>query len=189
MTTKLLIGLGNVGQEYAKTRHNVGFMALDAFASAQGLQWQEKTKFKAFLAEYSDEGAKVILVKPTTFMNHSGEAARLLKDFYKIENENILVIHDELALPFATIRTRIGGSDAGNNGVKSLIQHIGPDFARIRVGIMDEEMMIMGAADFVLDRFDPEELTAMAPQFKAVSGMISDFLHGQFETTTQRHQA
>lgn len=185
---KLIIGLGNKGAEYEKTRHNAGFILIDTFAAHNGLRWQEKTKFKAMVSEYTKEETKVILVKPLTYMNLSGESVRAIRDFYKIDNENILVIHDELALPFGTIRTRIGGSDAGNNGIKSLIRHIGPDFARIRVGILDQEMAVMGATDFVLDRFDPEEYTTLTTSLAAkVTQLISDFLIDSLETTTHRN--
>ncbi|HSX28149.1 MAG TPA: aminoacyl-tRNA hydrolase [Candidatus Saccharimonadales bacterium] len=186
MTTRLIVGLGNKGQEYAKTRHNAGFILIDSFAAAEHISWQEKPKFKAHIAEFTQGDDKIILVKPTTYMNLSGEAVRAIKDFYKIENQDILVIHDELALPFGTIRTRVGGSDAGNNGIKSLIQHIGADFARIRIGILDDEMPIMGATDFVLDRFDPEELKELetGELQRTTRQLIDDFIAGTFEHTT-----
>ena len=188
MSSKLIIGLGNKGSEYERTRHNVGFLMLDAFAAARSLEWHDKPKFKAILSEWNHDGDKVILFKPQTYMNLSGEAVRAIKDFYKIENSDILVIHDELALPFGTVRTRIGGSDAGNNGIKSLIRHIGDDFARIRVGILDDEMPIMGASDFVLDRFDPEELEKLQGSLQTtVFGLIENFLDGSFAATTQTH--
>lgn len=185
MTTKLIVGLGNIGPEYGKTRHNAGFIALDLLATEKRLTWQEKSKFRALLCEYTEDDTKVILAKPTTFMNRSGEAARLIKDFYKIENEHILVVHDELALPFGTIRTRVGGSDAGNNGIKSLIQHIGADFARVRVGILDDELAVMGAVDFVLDRFDPEEYQKLTTDLQAkITTAITEFVTNSFTPTT-----
>lgn len=185
MKTKLIIGLGNIGAEYATTRHNAGFILLDLLAVHKGLTWQEKNKFRAFVCEYTEDDTKVILAKPTTFMNRSGEAVRLIKDFYKLENEQILVVHDELALPFGTIRTRVGGSDAGNNGIKSLIQHMGADFARVRVGILDDELAVMGAVDFVLDRFDPEEYQQLTTDLQAkVATAITEFITNSFTPTT-----
>lgn len=188
MTIKLIVGLGNVGREYENTRHNVGFILIEAFAAAKQVAWHEKAKFKAHIAELHEGDAKVVLVKPTTFMNLSGEAVRALKDFYKIENSDILVIHDELDLPFGTIRTRVGGSSAGNNGIKSISAHIGENYARLRVGIADELLPKMGAHDFVLGRFSHEELTNLRHDFYRTSeAQIAAFIAGNFETTTLTH--
>lgn len=155
---KLIVGLGNIGAHFTGTRHNVGFAVLDNFATAHGLEWTPKEKFKSVVAEASIYGQKIILAKPTTFYNLSGEAVRAIKDFYKIDNTDILVIHDELALPFSTIRIRPNGSDAGNNGIKSIINHCGADFARIRVGIANDISARYDAADFVLGHFSATEL-------------------------------
>jgi len=190
VTTKVVVGLGNVGAEYARTRHNAGFILLDDYVSRKGLTWQEKSKFRAYITEFTEGDTKIILMKPTTLMNRSGEAVRLLKDFYKVENEHILVIHDELALPFGTIRTRVGGSDAGNNGIKSLSHHIGADFARVRVGILDDELAVMGATDFVLDRFDPEEYQQLTGNLQpVVAGFVADFINDSFAHTTHSHES
>jgi peptidyl-tRNA hydrolase, PTH1 family len=128
---KLIIGLGNPEERYKNTRHNVGFRVLTAYADASDKQFQLKDKFKAQMIDLTVNGERVILAKPTTYYNNVGESVRLLADFYKIAPSEILVVHDELALPFGTIRTRVGGSDAGNNGIKSIVQHIGSDTARI----------------------------------------------------------
>jgi PTH1 family peptidyl-tRNA hydrolase len=182
------VGLGNIGREYENTRHNVGFILIEAFAAAKGITWHEKTKFKAHVAEINEDGVKVLLVRPTTFMNLSGESVRALKDFYKIENHDILVIHDELDLPFGTIRTRTGGSSAGNNGIKSISAHIGEDYARLRVGIADELLPQVGAHDFVLGRFNHEELTNLRHDFfRTTETQIAAFISGKFETTTLTH--
>ncbi|HET9412377.1 MAG TPA: aminoacyl-tRNA hydrolase [Candidatus Saccharimonadales bacterium] len=154
---KLIIGLGNIGTHFEKTRHNVGFMAVDAWVQAHQSEWQSKDKFKALVAETTLHNEKIILIKPTTYYNLSGDATRLVKDFYKIDTQNILVVHDELALPFGTVRMRQGGSDAGNNGIKSIVATIGADFARIRVGIANDLLATHDAADFVLNRFTPSE--------------------------------
>ena len=155
---KLLFAQGNPGRQYARTRHNTGFIALDALAEAQGGTWRTQDKFRADIAEISIEGEKVLLIKPLSFYNETGQVARALVDFYKLNPaEDVLVIHDELALPFGTIRVRQKGSDAGNNGVKSLNAHLGPDYARIRVGIWNERRDIMDDADFVLSAFTENE--------------------------------
>ena len=156
-STKLIIGIGNIGAHFEGTRHNTGFMLVDALATQLAADWATKDKFKSLIAEQTKDGQKIILLKPTTYYNLSGEAARTVKDFYKIHNENILVIHDELALPFGTVRARIGGSDAGNNGLKSIIAHIGADVARVRVGIANQQLATIGAADFVLAKFNHDE--------------------------------
>jgi len=157
MSIKLVIGIGNIGTHFEGSRHNTGFMLVDVLAAQLNAEWSAKDKFKGLIAEANKDGQKVVLLKPTTFYNLSGEAVRAVKDFYKIHNENILVIHDELALPFGTVRARIGGSDAGNNGLKSIIAHVGADVARVRVGIANQQLATMGAADFVLARFSHEE--------------------------------
>src|SRR5262245_59640375 len=126
----LIVGLGNVGLGYNGTRHNVGFSAVEAFASVNNMVWQDKTKFKANLAESTLGKQKVLLAKPATFYNDSGQTVLAIKNFYKLKNQDILVIHDDLALPLGTVRVRNAGSDAGNNGIKSIIAAIGSDFAR-----------------------------------------------------------
>lgn len=181
---KLVIGLGNIGPTYDGTRHNVGFMVLDSFARAHNLDWQTKDKFKAAIAEGLVGTEKVILLKPTTYYNLSGEAVLAAKQFYKIENSHILVVHDELALSFGTLRTRVGGSDAGNNGLKSIIAHVGPDVARIRVGIATDISAKQDAADFVIGRFSHQERTQFADIQKHALDLIGAFIAGDFNHTT-----
>lgn len=155
--TKIVVGLGNPGKEYEKSRHNVGFHIIDAVAASYGASWHEKAKFKAQIAQFILHGETVILVKPETYYNLIGESIRALKDFYKVQNSDILAIHDELDLSFGTIRTRIGGGSAGNNGIKSILSHIGEDFARIRVGTANEISAGRPAEVFVLATFSEEE--------------------------------
>jgi PTH1 family peptidyl-tRNA hydrolase len=157
---KILFGLGNPGEKYVVTRHNTGFLTLDAFARQQGIEYKDKSKFFAFVAETTIGDEAVLLVKPQTFYNDAGRSYRAIIDFYKVDPSNTLVIHDELALPFGTIRSRIGGSDAGNNGIKSINQHGGEASARLRVGIANEQRSIMGDVDFVLGRFSQKEQAA-----------------------------
>ncbi|MBP9738576.1 aminoacyl-tRNA hydrolase [Candidatus Saccharibacteria bacterium] len=154
----LVVGLGNIGKQYNTTRHNIGFEVLDALQKKLDFpKWQEKTKFKALISEDYSGGKKVILAKPTTFMNASGESLQALKDFYKLENKDIIVIQDEYDLPFGTVKLKQGGGSAGNNGLKSLISHIGDDFTRIRIGVKNELAEKMNTADFVLGKFSKEE--------------------------------
>lgn len=155
---KLIVGLGNIGDKYSGTRHNIGFQAVDTYRQQHDFPaWQEKSKFKALVSEDFVAGQKIILAKPTTFMNLSGESVRALRDFYKVPNEDIVVIHDELDLPFSAIKEKQGGGSAGNNGLKSIISHIGEDFRRIRIGIKNDQLEQMDAANFVLAKFSAEE--------------------------------
>ena len=181
---KLIIGLGNPEERYAKTRHNIGFWMLDTYTGAHDVDFQNKDKFRAHIAELNIDGEKVILAKPTTYYNNVGEAGRLIVDFYKIAPEDILIIHDELALPFGTIRTRIGGSDAGNNGIKSINQHLGHETARIRIGVYNELRDKIDDADFVLSNFTKTESDALHAASKKVIDIINDFISGDFTHTT-----
>lgn len=181
---KLIIGLGNPEERYKNTRHNVGFRLLSDYAKKHGAVLQQKDRFKALITEFSQGSEKIILAEPTTYYNDSGEAVRAISDFYKISAVDILIIHDELALPFGTIRTRVGGSDAGNNGVKSITQHIGPDTARLRVGVYNELRDRIDDADFVLSNFIKDEDEALTSLMTKVFTIIDDFIVGNFEHTT-----
>ena len=155
---KLIVGLGNIGKEFEGTRHNSGFMTIDAFQKANDFpKWQEKSKFKAFITEDFVAGRKVILAKPTTLYNLSGESVKALKDFYKLTNNDIVVVHDELDLPFGTVKEKLGGGSAGSNGLKSIIAQIGADFKRVRIGIKNDLLEKIDAADFVLAKFSSAE--------------------------------
>lgn len=182
---KLIIGLGNPEERFKHTRHNVGFRTLTKYAEAKGTQFQLKDKFRACIAELNVDGEKVLLAKPTTYYNLVGESARLIADFYKIAPEDVLVIHDELALPFGTIRTRLGGSDAGNNGVKSMNQHLGPGTARIRIGVYNDLRDRIDDADFVLSNFTKAEDEALeSGLYTKIAEIIDSFIAGDFEHTT-----
>lgn len=186
---KLIIGLGNPDQQYQGTRHNLGFWYVSGFAEQHGLQWQEKTKFRAYIAEGGIDGEKFILAKPTTYYNLVGESAQTICQFYKIPPENVLVIHDELALPLGTIRTREGGSDGGNNGMKSIITHLGQGVKRIRVGIDSPRRQPVSDAHFVLSKLssvDAKQLSELSPK---VYGIIRQFIAGNFEITTLQNPA
>ncbi len=182
---KIVFAQGNPGTEYEKTRHNVGFLALDFYADKKGVQFQTKSKYNAAIAELSDETEKVLLVKPLTYYNETGVSARMLADFYKVDSTDILVVHDELALPFGTLRTREKGSDAGNNGIKSLNAHLGENYARIRVGTHNELASKMSPYDFVLSKFSVEEAEKLhADIFPKIAELIDDFVSGGHEVTS-----
>ncbi len=184
---KIIFAQGNPGIEYEKTRHNVGFLALDFYVAKKDSDFAPKSKFHADIAELGSGGDKVLLVKPTTFYNDTGLSARALADFYKLETTDILVIHDELALPFATIRTRSKGSDAGNNGIKSLNAHLGENYARVRVGTANELAEKQNPYDFVLSKFSAEEFGKLEKDiFPKIAEVIDDFIAGSHSATSHK---
>lgn len=132
----LIVGLGNPGKDYERTRHNAGFIAIDILAKKLGLSWKLDVGHRSVIAEGNIDGRKLILVKPTTYMNASGESVRLIFDMFHLKPANLIVIADDVALPLGTVRVRADGSAGGHNGMKSIIQHIGTQtFWRIRIGV------------------------------------------------------
>ena len=182
---KLILAQGNPGDKYARTRHNVGFMVLNAYAKSDSLDFSDKPKFFASIAEFSEAGEKVLLVKPTTFYNETGRAARALIDFYKLAPEDLLVIHDDLALPFGRLRTRDRGSDAGNNGIKSINAALGEHYARLRIGTWNELRNRMNDVEFVLGNFSADEMQQLSDTIIPASRrLIDDFIRGTLELTS-----
>ena len=154
---KLIVGLGNVGDKYVFTRHNVGFMVLDRLAVTERFEFREERKLKSYIARAGIKGEEFLLIKPTTFMNLSGEAIRAVIDYYKIDVKDLLVIYDDLSLDLGRIRFRANGSDGGHNGIKSIIKHLGTsEFARLKVGIGPQPPI--PAENFVLQNFSKEQL-------------------------------
>lgn len=175
----LIVGLGNVGKEFEGTRHNIGFACVDAFAEAHDFDpWIEKKDMQCLFAMKSLGNTRVVLIKPTTMMNNSGEAAQKVAHFYKIHPEQILSVHDELAIPFGQIRTRVGGSDAGNNGIKSLIKHLDGDFGRIRIGIDGSKPDKMDASDYVLAKFSADEQKHLPNLTREVTSILTEYVFG-----------
>ncbi len=186
--TVLIVGLGNVGEQYDETRHNIGFEALDAFAKANEFgTWTQKKDLKCHLAVHTLGDTRVILCKPTTFMNNSGEAVQAVGSFYKIHPNNTVVVHDELDINFGQIRTRVGGSAAGHNGIKSIIQHLGEDFARIRIGIGPKTPEQIDSADFVLKKFSKSEQAKTPELIRETNAIISEavYANGQLPAETR----
>jgi PTH1 family peptidyl-tRNA hydrolase len=156
--TLLVIGLGNLGDEYAGNRHNLGFMVLDKYQASHDFSgWVTKKDLDCELSTGQIGATRVLLAKPTTFMNNSGESAQKLQKFYRVYNPETVVVHDELDIDFGTIRTRIGGGSAGHNGIKSLTDTLGEDYGRIRIGIGPKTHAKMDSADFVLQDFSTEQ--------------------------------
>jgi PTH1 family peptidyl-tRNA hydrolase len=183
---KIILGLGNPEQKYSRTRHNVGFWALDTLATHYNSEFKPERKFKALVAATTIAGEKTLLVKPQTYYNEVGESARALIDFYKLNEADVCVVHDDLALPLGTIRTRIGGSSGGNNGLKSLEAHIGQATARIRIGVWTEQHHGVDKVDVVLGKLSKEEQDTLHAQSATVLSIVSSFCKGIFETTTHR---
>ena len=177
--TILIIGLGNPGKEYAGTRHNIGFEILDTFAAQNDFPgWLAKKDLKSEISVKTLGENRVVLCKPATFMNNSGEAAQAVQRFYRVYNQNTLAIYDELAIPFGSLRARLGGSDAGHNGVKSLIQHIGDDFGRLRVGIGSDVSQKADAADYVLGKFTKKEHGTLPLIIREAAAMTTEYIFG-----------
>lgn len=152
----LVVGLGNPGPEYAGNRHNLGFMVVDEVARRMGAGFREN-KTEALIADVFGEDSRILLAKPQTFMNVSGRSVRLITTFFKIPPEQMLIVHDELDLPFGAVRLKEEGGHAGHNGLRSIIEEMGTgDFKRVRVGI-GRPPGKKDAAKFVLEDFTSEE--------------------------------
>ena len=189
---KVILALGNPGEKYVHTRHNAGFLVIDQLAAEQGAQFSNKPKFFADIAELNsftvDSAAstnshtivpreKILLVKPTTYYNEVGIAARALMDFYKLTLDDLLIIHDDTDLDFGKIRIRKGGRDAGSNGLKSLHAHIGSDFWHIRIGTDNLLRRQVSTDRFVMMNFNSDELTILKNwAIPTTRTMIHDFL-------------
>ncbi|MEO6513603.1 MAG: aminoacyl-tRNA hydrolase [Candidatus Saccharimonadales bacterium] len=186
--TALLVGLGNVGKEYDGTRHNVGFACLDTFVKKNEdmSAWVDKKDLKCHMSTGRVGDTRVIAIKPTTLMNLSGEAVQLVANFYKIAPSQTLIIHDELDIDFGLIRTRMGGSAAGHNGVKSVIQHFGEDNGRVRIGIGPKTPVQMDSADFVLAPFSKKEQGQLPNLYQEMNALLTEYLFGgQLPTDTR----
>jgi peptidyl-tRNA hydrolase, PTH1 family len=182
----LIVGLGNPGSKFEKTRHNIGFWVVDELARRYGLSFG-KTERKAQSADGVIRQKRVLLAKPQTYMNASGEAVRSLVDFYKIDLPNLIVVHDDLDIPLGTLRIRKSGSAGGQNGIKSIIQHVGTqDFARVRVGI-GRPPGRMDPAAYVLEPFKgDDEITARLMMERAANA-VETWLTDSLDLAMTRH--
>ncbi len=152
----LIVGLGNPGPQYEYTRHNIGFLTVDRLVGETGAHSQSSSSFHGELYKKSS----LLLLKPITFMNRSGVSVQAVKNFYKIETANIIVIHDDLDLPFGALRFKRGGGSGGHNGLKSIDQHVGSDYLRVRMGI-GKPTYRSQVVDYVLQNFTPEEVKVL----------------------------
>jgi len=180
MDKYLIVGLGNPGQEYEGTRHNTGYMVLDAFAKASNICFEDKRY--GFVAETSLKGRKIILLKPTTYMNLSGNAVRYWLQKENIDQSRLLVIADELALPLGTFRLKGNGSNGGHNGLGHIQQLIGQQYPRLRMGI-GNEFQRGGQIDYVLGRYTDEELQTLQPAIDTAVELIKSFVLAGIDIT------
>ena len=173
MDKYLIVGLGNIGDEYDMTRHNTGFMVLDAFAKASNTTFQDKRY--GFVAETSLKGRKVFLLKPSTYMNLSGNAVRYWLNQENIDQSRLLVISDDVALPLGSFRLKANGSNGGHNGLGHIQQLIGQQYARLRMGIGNEYSRGQ-QVDWVLGRYNDEELKTLQPAIDTAVELIKSFV-------------
>lgn len=155
---KVIVGLGNPGDRYSLTKHNVGYIIVDMLAAKVGASFKYENKFKSQISQINYEGEKVLLVKPETFMNLSGEALRALSDFYKLSNKDFLVVYDDVSMDLGSVRLRDKGSDGGHNGIKSIIFHLKTqEFDRMKIGIgpQPHEMPLEA---YVLQNFSKDQI-------------------------------
>lgn len=175
----LIVGLGNPGQEYDLTRHNIGFYCLDRFAKTTDFPtWSSKSALHSLITIKTIGQSRVILCKPQTFMNDSGRAVQAVQHFYKVVAEDTLVVHDELDLPFGQLRLRSGGGSAGHNGIKSLIAQGSENSQRLRIGIGNSvsARSTTDSADFVLAKFSKTEQARLPELAAAVTNILNDYL-------------
>lgn len=183
--THIVVGLGNPGGEYAGTRHNAGFLAIDYLAERLGVTI-DRAKYRALVAEATVGERRVLLMKPQTFMNLSGEAVREAAAFYHVAPENVIVIYDDVTLDIGRLRVRGKGSDGGHNGMKSIIYQLKSDaFPRVRVGVGKKPHPDFDLADFVLSAFTAEEVKALTATFDTVKRGIELLLAGDLAAAQQ----
>ena len=182
----VLVCLGNPGEKYENTRHNVGFMVADELGERQHAPIQ-KLKFRALTNIFTISGEKVLVMKPVTYMNLSGEAVRQAADFYKVPPDHVLVVLDDTALAVGKLRVRRGGSAGGHNGLKSIIQHLGTDqFPRLRVGVGEKPHPDYDLADWVLGRFTGEDKKAIDAAVKRAADGVECILKDGLEQGMNR---
>lgn len=196
---KIIVGLGNPGREYEKTRHNIGFMVLDQllknYTSVKDTVWTDEPKFKADIAEIGwtpkhGREEKVILVKPKTYMNNSGMAVHLISSFYKVPSTDLWIIHDDADLRLGAVRIRLGGGSAGHRGIESILGHI-PDgnFWRVRLGIgrPEEQASVKGIDGFVLGEFTPQDHAKVRELIPHAAKAIEEGLEEGLEVAMNRY--
>ena len=185
---KLIAGLGNPDKKYTKTRHNLGYMVLDFFAKENGLSWKYSPDWMCYFIKTR----RFVLMKPTTYMNKSGESVLTVSNFYQIDSEDVLIIYDDVDLPYGKIRLAINGVSAGHHGIDSIIESLSTiDFGRLRAGIgrpkaKDVKEKKQEVADYVLDVFDKEEAKKLPEVLLRCEDAINSYLDDGLEATMNR---
>ena len=182
----IIVGLGNPGKKYEGTRHNAGFAALDHVAEKWGVR-VTKAKFDALTGTGTAAGVKVLLMKPQTFMNLSGDAVRKAADFYKVPPERIIVLFDDISLAPGRLRIRKTGSAGGHNGIKSIIAAVGQEFPRVKIGVGERPRPEYDLADWVLSRFTPQEWADVTARFDDVCEAVSMIMKGQLSAAQNKY--
>lgn len=180
---RLVAGLGNPGNKYLKSRHNLGFLVVDSFIAGAGLSWQYSQDWICYFAKNAD----AVFVKPLTFMNKSGVSVSAVSNFYNIDAKDILVVYDELDLPFGKVRLAFNGMSAGHKGIDSVIESLGSvDFGRLRVGIGRPENPKMDASDYVLGEFDDSQKKGLKKLIDESCSAITSYLADGIEATMNK---
>ncbi len=183
---KLIVGLGNPGQQYEKTRHNAGFLFLDRLASELGVFWVSQSKFQCSLAEANIGNTSVMLLKPATFMNRSGESVGKVARYYKVMPEEILVVHDELDFNPGVLRLKISGGHAGHNGLRDIISHLGSnEFYRLRIGIGRPDQK-QDVANFVLSQPTKLESEMIGSAIELGQSFMAQMFSGDIATVMNK---
>ena len=179
---KLIAGLGNVGEKYTFTRHNAGFMVVDKLAIIKDASFKENKKLKCFITKYKNNTEDFVLIKPTTYMNLSGESVVEVMNYYKIELQDLLIVYDDISLELGKIRYRADGSDGGHNGIKSVIKSVGSsNIARLKIGIGPQPPV--PAEQFVLQNFYKSQLEELKPVLKKSAESIEYYFNNGIQKT------
>ncbi len=182
---RLIVALGNPGVKYQLTRHNIGWLVMDYFERQFSLSW--KKKFDGEYCEINDDGEKIYFLKPMTFMNLSGESVQKLSTFYKVARADILVIHDDIELPFGTVAFKKGGGLAGHNGLRSMSSRLGgQDFLRFRLGVGRPEQM--SVSSWVLSNFHESEMAHLEDYTEKSSDILGEYIRNGFDKVEKKYK-
>ncbi|MEG1698872.1 MAG: aminoacyl-tRNA hydrolase [Oscillospiraceae bacterium] len=184
----IIVGLGNPGKKYEGTRHNIGFCAIDYCAEKWNVKIN-KVKFDALYGTGTIGGKKLLLLKPQTFMNLSGEAVHKASDFYKLTSAELIVLFDDISLAPGRIRIRRTGSAGGHNGIKSIIQHMGQDFMRVKIGVGEKPTPEFDLADWVLSRFTTGESKEISARYDDIRAALELMIQGQSEDAMNKYSS
>ena len=185
--THIVVGLGNIGKQYENTRHNAGFMAVDAIAEKYGIR-VDRVKFNSLVGEGNIAGSRILLMKPSTYMNNSGVAIAEAASFYKIAPENVIVLHDEISFDAGVIRIRRKGSAGGHNGLKSIIAHLSSEnFPRIKIGVGKKPTPEYDLVDFVLGKFPKCDVDAISSRYADIADSVELILKGKIDEAMNKY--